>query len=92
MRQCLSADPFVHSASASLPSKRHLPAIDPMGGIIVFRGAKLDVLIRTTIRKGLLYPFLEPLGEFCQVFVGIEPGTLQLLWLWVEPSARKRSV
>ena len=81
MRQCLSADSFVHSVSASLPSKRQLPAIDPIGGIMVFRGAKFDVLIRTTIRnrKHLLYLFVELPGKRFQFPGVVESGLLPLL-------------
>ena len=54
-------------------------------GILVFRGAKFEIL--TTIRKNPLYFSVEPAGEVRQVFGGVEFGLLQLLCLWVERSA-----
>ena len=75
----MSQRKFINRVSANLPSQRYLPAADSIVGIIVSRGAKFDVLIRTTIREDLLHPFVERLGKRFQVFIVVEFGISQLL-------------
>jgi len=79
---------FINRTSASLPGQRQPPEPNSTVGIIVSRGAKFDIVIRTTIRsrEGLLDTFVEPLGKRCQVFGGVEFGILELFWLRVERS------
>ena len=76
--------------SVSLPSQCQLPGLDSALGIIISRGAKLDILVLMAAqrRKDFLQPFVELLGKCCKVVGGVEFGMLQLLWLRVERSAR----
>ena len=66
-----------------LPFQRQPPSPDPILGIIVSWGTKPNTLVRRAVRcrKDPLHPFIEPLGERCQVFWGVVPGTPQFLYL-----------
>ena len=85
---------FINSVSVGLPSQRQPPGPNSTARIVVSRGAKSDILIRIAIRhrKNLLYPFVEPLRERCQIFGGVEFGILKLPWLRVERSVYERNV
>jgi len=58
----------------SLPSQRYPPSLDSVVRVVVSRETKFDVLICTAIRsrKDLLHPFVELLGERCQVLGVVE--------------------
>ena len=73
---------FVNRVSVGLPCQHQPPRLDSIVQIIFSQGKKFDVLVRiiNRTRKDLLDPFVEPLGEGCQVFEGVEFGMLQLLW------------
>ena len=75
---------FANRVCISLPSQRQSPSLDSKLGVIVPRGTEFDVLSHLVVRKDHLYPFVEPLDNRCQVFLGVESGIPQLLWLWVE--------
>ena len=75
----------------NLPSQRQPPRLDSILGIVIPRGAKLDVLNRLVVRKDIC-SFVELMGKCFQVFRGVESGTPQLLWLRVELSVCERSV
>ena len=70
----MSRRQFVNGVSGSLPSQRYPPGLDSPGEIVVSRRTKFDVLIcmATRSREDLLHPFVELLGERCQVFGIVE--------------------
>ena len=67
---------FINRVSMSLPSQRYPPGLDSVVEIVVSRKSKFDVLICTAVRsrKDLLHPFIELLGERCQVLRVVEFG------------------
>ena len=94
LRARMSRSRFINKVSVNLPSQRYPPGLDSVVEIVVSRRTKFDVLICTATRgrKDLLHPFVELLGERCQVLGVVEFRIRQLLWLgpgraiglWVE--------
>jgi len=82
---------FGNRMGINLPGQCQPPGLDSTVGIVVSWGAKLDIMIRLTVRsrKGLLNTVIKPQGKRCQVIGGVEFGILQLGWLWVERSGSK---
>jgi len=64
-----------------LPGQRYPPSLDSVVEIVVSERTKFDVLICTAIqsRKDPLHPFVELLGERCEVLRVVEFGIRQLL-------------
>ena len=72
----MSRSRFINKVSVNLPSQSYPPGLDSIVEVIVPRRTKFDVLICTVVRnrKDLLHPFVELLGERCQVFRVVEFG------------------
>jgi len=72
----MSRPQLVNGASAKLPSQSYPPGLDSVVRIVVSGRTKFDVLICTAIgsRKDPLHPFVELLGERCQVLRVVESG------------------
>jgi len=70
----MSQRQFINRVSMSSPSQSYPPGLDSVVGIIVSRKSKFDVLICTAIRsrEDPLHPFVELLGERCQVLRVVE--------------------
>jgi len=70
----MSRHQFINGVGVNLPSQRYPPSLDSAVDIVVSRRTKFDVLICMAIRgrKDLLHPFVELLGERCQVIGVVE--------------------
>ena len=75
---------FVGKAGTGIPSQHQPPGLDSIVGIIIPRGTKFEILRRLIIRKDLLHPSVESLGEFFQILGSVESRTPQHPWLWVQ--------
>lgn len=84
MRESLSTKQLADRMSTGLPGQNQSPGLDSTSGVVIPRGGEFYILSRLVIRKDHLHPFIELLGNRCQVLMGVEPGTPQLFWLWVE--------